>query len=192
MARRPPPYGPNARGALFAALTGRTGADVSGARDADLGAQLRAAFGVSRRDPTRPDTAAAAVGLGLSIRQIQRYLRGDSRPSPDTRNRLTTIARQAATTQRGRRAAVAGIRDAHTQRGMRITIRGQQGPSADYARQRTITMNLNPDLAAAFYSAYVDRGDQGALTFLAGTSDQTYFVDSWYFGDITDLNVRDD
>ena len=191
MAQRPPQYGLRARGAVFAALTGRTGADVSGARDADLGAQLRAAFGVSRRDPTRPDTAAAAAGLGVSQRQVQRYLAGANRPSPATLSRLTTAARQAATTKRGRRAAVAGVRDARSQRGMSITIRGLQGPTADYARQRTITMNLDPDLAGDFYNAYVDRGDTGALDFLARNSEQTYFIDSWHFSDVSDLNVRD-
>lgn len=191
MARQPPRYGPRARGAVFAALTGRTGADVSGARDADLGAQLRAAFGVSRRDPTRPDTAAATAGLGISQRQVQRYLTGANRPSPAIRTRLTTAARQAASTQRGRRAAVAGVRDARTSRGMSITIRGLQGPTSDYTRQRTITMTLDPDLASSFYTAYVDRGDSGALEFLAGSSEQTYFIDSWHFSDISDLNVRD-
>lgn len=191
MARQPPRYGAQARGAVFAALTGRTGADVPGARDADLGAQLRAAFGVSRRDPTRPDTAAAAAGLGISQRQVQRYLAGTNRPSPATRSRLTTAARQAATTQRGRRAAVAAVRNARSQRGINITIRGLQGPTADYARQRTITMNLDRNLATNFYNAYVDRGDIGALDFLAGNSEQTYFIDSWHFTDINDLNVRD-
>lgn len=193
MARQPTRFGPNARGTVFEALTGRTGADISGSADAGIAAQLRAAFGVSRRDPTRPDTAAAAAGLGISTRQVQRYLRGESRPGRETGQRLARTARQAASTQRGRRAAVAGARDARTRNGARITINGKQAPVdyPDAMRQRTITMRLDPQLADGFYSAYTDRGEAGALDFLSRNSLAAYGVDNWYFQTVDQMQVRD-
>ena len=190
-----PRYGPQARSALFQALTGRAGADVSGAPTADLRGMLLAAFGPSPRDPTRPNTALAAQRLGITQRTVQRYLAAEGRerigrPRPDILRRISTAARQAASTQRGRAAAVRDVRDSGLPRwGMSLTIRGLQGPDPDYQRRRTVTMNLDPDHAGAFIDAYVAHGENGALGYLADNAEHVYQIESWHFADVTDVDL---
>lgn len=184
------------RSSFFQALTGRANADVTGSAGGDVRGMLIAAFGTSKRDATKPDTAAAAKSLGVSQRTVQRWLadptRQHQRPRTETLKKLTTRARQAATTKRGREKA---IRDTLLAKGlptgMRVSVTGQQGPERAYARFRTANFDLDdPSLSSGFVTAYIDGGDQGAIDWLRDNSDLTYNMDRWYFGEVEDVDIR--
>lgn len=195
MARRK--HGDAARGLFFSALSRRSGADVSGTPQGDLRGMLLAAFGSSRRDPSRPDTRAAAAALGVTQRTVQRWLAGPererSKPKPQTLAQIAQASRKAATTKAGRRAAIAATRkDSRiARRGMRIVIHGiqglQQGP--DYERDRKTVMQLTPENSNGFFDAYESGGENGALSFLVDHCDEVYGVDSWYFGEIKGIDL---
>jgi hypothetical protein len=186
----------DSRSSFFQALTGRSGADVSGSSTGDVRGMLIAAFGSSRRDAAKPDTAAAAKSLGVSQRTVQRWLadptRQHQRPRTETLGRLATKARQAATTKRGRQKAIKDtLLSKGLPTGMRVSVTGQQGPERAYARFRTAAFDLDdPSLSSGFVTAYVDGGDQGAIDWLRDNSDLTYNMDRWYFGDIDDVDIR--
>ena len=187
------------RSSFFRALTGRANADVTGSTGGDVRGMLIAAYGASRRDSSKPDTAAAAKSLGVSQRTVQRWLadptRQHQRPRTETLNKLTTRARQAATTKRGREKA---IRDTLLAKGlptgMRVSVTGIQGPARDYAYERgmrTCNFDLDdPSLSSGFITAYIDGGDQGAIDWLRDNSDLTYNMDRWYFGEVEDVDIR--
>lgn len=178
------------RNAFFRALTGQGGADVQGG---SLKGMLLAAFGGSKKDRDRPDTAAAAKGLGVSQRTVQRWLAGEGHqrqlPRPTTMKKLTTRARQAASTRAGRARALADARHQLTRRGFQIRISGVQGPQPgpDYMRPRTTGMNLDdPQLAAGFLDAWERGGDAGAQRYLI---DQQVYYDTWAFESIDDIAI---
>ncbi|TFF04352.1 hypothetical protein [Cellulosimicrobium funkei] len=185
------------RGRLFQALTGRRGADVSGA-GSNMRGMLLAAFGASRRDPSKPDTAAAAKGLGVSQRTVQRWLapstRQHQRPKPATVQKLTTKARQAATTKTGRARALAQVAAARglPSGGFRVGVTGYQGLELDpsYARVRHVPFDLDsPELTQGFLNAYVQGGEKGAMGWLTKNVDEIYGVDRWEFGRIDSIDV---
>lgn len=183
------------RGKVFSALTGRRNADVSGSSRGDLRGQLVAAFGSSKRDASKPDTAAAAKGLGVSQRTVQRWLAPSSKqhqkPKAETLKKLTTRARQAATTKTGRARALAQTLTAKgVPPAMRFTVAGNQGTEPQYHRPRTVNFDLDdPQHAQAFIDAYVDGGEQGALDYLAKNADEIYGVPGWSFGDVTNVDL---
>lgn len=189
-----PQHGPNARGLIFRALSGRSGSDVSG-RGGDLRSMLIGAFGTSPRDPSRPNTKAAAAGLGVTPRTVQRWLAGEgqeriSQPRPATMRALQRASRQAASTRRGRAAAVGGVRARAAKRGLALRIRGNQGHDPAYRRRRTTQWNLHPAQAEGFLSAYEQGGENGALQWLSGHP-ELYGMDSWGFGDIQGFQIGD-
>jgi hypothetical protein len=185
------------RSSFFQALTGRAGADVSGTAGGDVRGMLIAAYGASHRDPAKPDTAAAAKSLGVSQRTVQRWLADPTRqqhyrPRADLLTKLSTRARQAATTKRGREKAIKDTLLAKgLPTGMRVSVTGQQGPERAYARFRTANFDLDdPSLSYGFVTAYIDGGDQGAIDWLRDNSDLTYNMDRWHFGDVEDVEIR--
>ncbi|MEN0070587.1 MAG: hypothetical protein AAGC63_06215 [Propionicimonas sp.] len=185
---------------LFQSITGRAGADLSGAADGDLRGQLLAAFGPSRRDDTRPDTRAAAKGLGVSQRTVERWLadpaRQHYRPRAATQKKIATRSRQASTTKRGRERAVRQAQKAQkgtvgTGATMRVSLTGDQGPEAAYARFRSTNFDLDdPRLSQGFVQAYIDGGDRGAIAYLRNNADEAYGMDRWYFGDMTQVEAQ--
>ncbi|WP_299040284.1 hypothetical protein [uncultured Pseudokineococcus sp.] len=76
---------------------------------------LRLVFGHNRRRPSRPDLEAAAPALGISTRQLQRWLAGTATPSPASTARLAALlrpseevrAREASDVDYARRASAA-------------------------------------------------------------------------------------
>ncbi|WP_298462682.1 hypothetical protein [uncultured Cellulomonas sp.] len=157
---------------------------------------LIAAYGASRRDSSKPDTAAAAKSLGVSQRTVQRWLADPTRqhqaPRAATLHKLTTKARQAATTKRGRAQAIKQ-RPGGTPPAMRVSVTGEQGPrpGPGYTRYRTANFDLaDPTLSQGFINAYVDRGEAGAMQWLKDNADQTYNVDRWHFDNVDDVNIR--
>lgn len=178
------------RNAFFRALTGSSSADVQGG---SVKGMLIAAFGGSKKDGARPDTAAAAKGLGVSQRTVQRWLaaEGHQRQAPraTTLKALSTKARQAASTRAGRARAIAGVRQQLTKRGFQLQIAGVQGPQAGpgYMRLRTTGMNLDdPQVAAGFLDAWERGGDAAAQRYLI---DQQVYYDSWAFESIEDISI---
>lgn len=178
------------RNAFFRALTGSSSADVQGG---SVKGMLIAAFGGSKKDGARPDTAAAAKGLGVSQRTVQRWLasEGHQRQAPRTTTlkTLSTKARQAASTRAGRARAIAGVRQQLTKRGFQLQIAGVQGPQAGpgYMRLRTTGMNLDdPQVAAGFLDAWERGGDAAAQRYLI---DQQVYFDSWAFESIEDISI---
>lgn len=184
------------RQALFSGLTGR-GGDVSGRPDGDLRTLLQTAFGEGRR-PGGVDTRAAAEGLGVTQRTVQRWLAGAGRQShgasPEHMKAIARKARQAASTQAGRRAATAAVRQGPLPRtGARLTVRGMQGPmrsGSDYRRTRAVDFDLEPGDVDGLLSAYERGGDRAAVGWLEGHADATYVAD-WSFESIDDLSLRD-
>ena len=74
------------RGTVFQALTGQTGADVSGTTTGDLLGQIRAIGGSSARTRSGIDLTRAATRLGVSRRTVERWVAnattgGGRRPS---------------------------------------------------------------------------------------------------------------
>lgn len=184
------------RSTLFAALSGRTGADASGRTTGDVRGMLLAAYGEGRRGGV--NTRAAAQDLGVSQRTVQRWLaapgRQRSRPSAGHLRSLATRARQAATTRRGRQAAIAQARKSSMSRyGAKLVVRGDQGPTAQgrqYRRHRKIDLVLDPDAVEAMWSAYEQSGDRGVVSWLESYADQQY-VANWGFDSITGLELGD-
>lgn len=185
-------FTPRLQSTLFSSLTGRPAA-ISGRPDEDTERMLKAAFGEGRRG--RADTRAAAHGLGVSQRSVQRWLAG-SPPSAGNRKALATRARRAATTQQGRRAALADVRgSAMARRRGTLRLTGLQGPlrkGRDYLRARTIELGFDPDQLEDLFGAYEKNGDIGVISWLEGHAaipkEEGGYLPGWAIGDITDLN----
>lgn len=201
MARRTPSPDPHRRSTVFGALTGRMGASVTGhgAAHPDVKGMLLAAYGRTRRGSL--DTAAAAKDLGVTQRTVQRWVAGEGHqriaaPKADTMGKLTKKAKQAATTQHGRRAAIATVREskqgkALANHGGHIRVRGHQGPSAagkTYKRDREIRLELSPSEVQAMWSAYEQGGDKAFSSWITEHSDNQY-VAGWEFERIDELHI---
>ncbi len=178
------------RNTLFQGLTGRRDADVGG-REASVTGMLQAAFGKGRRGAA-VDTRAAARALGVSQRTIERWVKGDNQPRSDHRKTLSRRARSAATTKRGRRAAIQEpLIRAQAGRGARLTLKGIQGPyraGSDTARDRTIGLNLTPAQLQDLLNIYADAGDKAAMKWLEQLTDQDYLA-GWGFDKIDRLGL---
>ncbi|MBV6762661.1 terminal protein [Rhodococcus opacus] len=192
---------PKRRSMVFGALTGRPEAAVTpqaGGRP-DLKGMLLAAYGLNRRGGL--DTATAAKDLGVTQRTVQRWVAsaGHQRiaaPKRDTLSALMKKARQAATTQRGRKAALAAVRaskqgKALANHGGHIRIRGHQGPSAagkTYKRDREIRLELSPSEVEAMWSAYEQGGDKAFSSWITDHADIQY-VAGWEFERIDEMHL---
>jgi len=187
------------RGTLFSAFSGNTG-DVSGSTDADVHGMLMA-IGGPGKTKSGIDLTAAANELGVTRRTVERWV-----TTAGERNKLrganlskvVAKSRQAATTQKGRRRAVARIRNtggpggSSTARyGSKITLKGTQGPAAagkDYLRDRSISLQLDPESAQGMFDAYAEGGDKGFVGWMEGYAGDTY-VDGWSIGSIDSFQI---
>lgn len=176
------------RETLFGFMTGR---QAGGAlRDGDQTAQLIAAYGASRRDPTRPDTAAAAKGLGVSTRSVQRWLKGGG-ISPGHADKLRTVSRQAMTTRRGRERAARSAGPPKLPPGRNaVTVSGEQGvisgDTGNYRPRDSTVQFTNADLQA-MQQLWVEHGEDGAAAFLHQHFGQHY-VEGWHFRSIDEIS----
>ena len=172
---------------MFAFVTGR---QASGALEGDRRAQLIAAFGASARDPARPDVAAAAKGLKVSPRSVQRWVAGGGM-SPRHAATLRTRARQAMTTKRGRAAAARAAgpprpppgRNAIQVGGVQGVISGETG---NY-RARTTQVQITAEDMDLMRQLWVEHGDNGMEAFLHQHFDQHYQA-GWHFRSIEEIS----
>lgn len=188
----------NLRGKVFAALTGRH-ADVSGRTDGDIPGMLLAVGGPSSKTKSGIDLTKAAKALGVSRRTVERWVKTaktgvGQRPSPAHAHTLATKSRQAATTKRGRQAALAvsTVSRAITSRGARVSITGFQGPRAagrDYMRDRTTMTELDPADAEAMLHAWENGGEKGFMAWAADHWDKEYLPD-WKFASVDDITIE--
>jgi transposase-like protein len=182
---------------LFTALTGQA-ADVRGDPGGDVRGMLLAVGGASTKTHSGIDLTRAARSLGVSRRTVERWVRTaqtgtGQRPSPSHAQALARQARQAASTRRGRAAAVSasGIGRAAA-RGARLSITALQGPHSlqpPYGRRRTTQMDLDPAAAAGMLSAWEAGGEKGFMAWATSHWGENY-VDEWRFGDVSDITVE--
>lgn len=177
---------------LFSAITGSAGAQVTG-DTRDVRGMLQTVYGTTRGGKPAVDTRKAAKSLGVSQRTVQRWLKNTNTPSPDHLKKISTKARQTATTKRGRaraaRAAAAQRPDI-AQKGTTVKVVGFQGPSGyEFDKQRASFQHLSPDEYQQMVAAYVENGDQGAMQFLQKIYDREY-VDDWRFGTVNEISFK--
>lgn len=179
--------------AAFSFITGRPGASPTG--QGGLRGMLMAAFGPSRRNPDRPDLTAAAATLNVSPRQLRRWVSGEAkRPRPEAVSQLTKMARQAATTKRGRRAAMNRARQTRTaappanRNALRVSgTQGVLSSNDDQYRDRDTVVNLNAAELAAMQQAWTERGNAGLVDFLHDHWDTNY-TSGWHFLEIDEIS----
>ncbi|WP_299040281.1 hypothetical protein [uncultured Pseudokineococcus sp.] len=172
---------------------------VTGRRDATptsggLRGQLMAAFGPSSRDPSRPDLRAASEALGVSVRQLQRWSRGETRaPRGAAAADLSRRARQAVSTRRGRQNAVRASVAAGTARPPRfassVSLSGRQGVRSsndEQYRDRTTSIDISSDDLDDLRAAYIERGNAGAADWLHDTWHDNY-QSNWHFQSVENL-----
>lgn len=176
------------RGAMFSALTGTTGASVTGNSN-DVRGMLTAVYGTTRRGKDAIDTREAAKRLGVSQRTVQRWITGQNKPSTDHLKKLQTRSRQSATTKRGRaRALKRATASKRIQTdAVRVRVGGTQGPQG-YQRDRNSAQKLSPEEYQGLLDAYATGGDNGALNFLQSVYGEKY-VDNWKFDQISDFRI---
>jgi hypothetical protein len=182
-------FTPQLRSRLFASLTGNQG-DVSGEVGGDVRGQLLAAYGTGARGGL--NTRAAAKDLGVSQRSVQRWVRGENRPSGTHQQALAKRSRQAATTRAGRRRSLSHARQRReTRYGGRVSVSGDQGPiGEEYHRPRTVSQALDPDAILDMYAAYEAGGDKGLVSWIEGYFSEHY-VDEWDIGSISGFTIDD-
>ena len=189
------------RGTLFTAFSGRN-ADVSGDAGGDVAGMLLA-IGGPGKTKSGIDLTAAAKELGVTRRTVERWVTTANEKSKLTGANLAKVvtkSRQAATTQKGRRAAVARMRDSGghggssiIRYGSSVTLKGTQGPAAagkEYLRNRSISLDVDPDAAQAMFEAYIHGGDKGFVSWMEGYAGDNY-VDGWEIGSIDNLQIGD-
>ncbi|MCX5046251.1 helix-turn-helix domain-containing protein [Aldersonia sp. NBC_00410] len=157
------------RSKVFAAITGRSGADTT--RHAGVRGALIAAYGPGKRGGA-VDVKAAAKGEGVHSSTVYRWLNGKSTPNTDNLAHLAGTARRAVTTKAGRRRAVQARRSTSEGKhalnyGARLRVTGYQGVEG-YERDRTVYWDLDPDQVDAMWNSYVDGGEAGLLDWMRG------------------------
>jgi hypothetical protein len=180
------------RNTLFQALTGREGAQTSGKAPGDVKGMLSTLYGTSRRGESAIDTRAAAKGLGVSQRTVQRWLKADTKPAGVNLQKLTKKSRQAATTKRGRAATVRRTANPDFKKnGVKVEIRGWQGPTndPDYKRNRRAMQNLTPEQYEGLLDAYAQGGDEAAMVYVQAVFQDKY-VDDWQFNTVERFDLH--
>lgn len=189
---------PGRRQSVFQGLFGRRDVelDVSG-KSSNIVAMLRTAFGEGRQG--RPvDTKAAASGLGVSQRTVQRWIAGEGKqrikaPRTEHLAALRKASRQAATTRKGRKRMIDDARRSRRfaqgqAKGIRLTVRGMSGfadGGQHYLRYRSVPLKLTPDQVDAMWSAYEQGGDKGFSQWLTSRSQD--YLTGWEYESIDSL-----
>ena len=188
---------PAVRGPVFESLTGRPAEGVTGT--GSVRSMLIAAFGAGR-GKTGVNTSAAAAEFNVSARTVQRWVAGEGKqrivPKGDRLAAIGKAARQAASTQQGRRRAsqqgrqqaVAAARRGKPNQTVPMYVSGVQGmgyPGGD--RQRTCPVNMTPEQIEALYEAYERTGDAGAVAFIESRYNANY-VAGWQMETIDSIS----
>ncbi|NAZ88455.1 hypothetical protein GTR00_20525, partial [Kineococcus sp. T90] len=178
------------RGAVAGFVLGRP-APGAGAGRRDVRAMLLDAYGPSRRDAQRPDLAAAAEDLGMSARQLQRWVRGETVPAR-TNPRLQKLVRRARAalgSRAGRRRALGrhpAPAPAAAGGALKVRVGGVQGvlsSNDDQYRDRVTETQMSPEEFAQLQQVWAEHGHRGAVDFLHAHFDRTY-VTNWHFESI--------
>ena len=183
-------------GHYFRMLSGRDEADFS-ATASPRGLRI-AGYGPGPRGGA-VDAATAAKALGVSPETVRRWAAGTQKPSPEHLKALRAAARRSVNTKQGRRAATEALRrSARIQKWLQadrplIEIEGLQGPTQiDYARQRSIKIDLNPrehpDRFDDMLNAYIEGGDRGLMEWLTKFANDAY-LEEWVFYTIDDITI---
>lgn len=179
------------------ALTGNRGLTSN---ENSAPAELLRALFPSTKNPSGVDTRAAAAHYDRSPASIRRWINGVNAPTPDARQRLQREARQLATTQRGRAAALrkhAGILNRTDRNRARIAVDGIQGPKTQdpsarqgaYLRKRTTTVELSWEQYDQFVDAYIRGGQEAAQETLLGHLRSKGYPDDFGFAEIHGLGL---
>ncbi len=180
------------RNTLFQAITGRRGAQTSGSATADVRGMLSTLYSTSRRGESVIDTRAAAKGLGVSQRTVQRWLKADAKPAGVNLQKLTKKSRQAATTKRGRAATIRRTANPDFRKNCaKVEIRGWMGPSDDpqYKRNRRAMQNLTPEQYEGLLDAYAQGGDEAAMAYVQSVFHDSY-VDDFRFNTVDRFDLH--
>ncbi len=190
------------RNTLFQAISwlgSDTSASTGGGQESHTARLLRTLYsttrtvstpgGVKKQVVTAISTSDAAKALGVSQRTVQRWIKGDHNPSKAIMQKLTTKARQAVTTKKGRaqvaRRAKANQRIPST--GVKVQISAFQGPR-NYYRDRTVAQTLSPEDYEGFRAAWAMGGDQAARDYLVAVMRDQY-MDEWTISHISNLRI---
>ncbi|WP_270367018.1 helix-turn-helix domain-containing protein [Microbacterium algeriense] len=177
---------------------------TGGAEASDVAKHLRTLYSTTRtittpggvkKTVTSISKADAAKALGVSVRTVQRWLKGDHNPKKTTMDAIRKKARQAITTKRGRQQMVRRARANQSIPGswVKVAVSGRQGPldasDPHYARDRTIQQKITPEEYENFRNAWAMGGDVAAREYLESVLSARYLPD-WKIGHISSMNVN--
>lgn len=156
---------------------------------------LRSVYGASSRDPQRPDLRTAAVDLGMSTRQLRRWVSGESRPRANNPRlqRLQRLTRTALTSRAGRARSLGPQAPTRPEAAPTIRIGGVQGVRSsndDAYRDRTTEIDLSPEEYAELQQLWVEHGNAGMVDGLHALADRNYY-EQWHFQSIDDIQWGD-
>ena len=177
---------------------------TGGAEASDVAKHLRTLYSTTRtvttsggikKTVTKISKIDAAKSLGVTVRTVERWLKGDHSPRKATMDTLKTKARQAVTTKRGRQQMVRRARANQKISGswVKVAVSGQQGPTdawdPHYGRDRTIQQTITPEEYENFRNAWATGGDVAAREYLEAVLSARYVPD-WKIGRITSMSVN--
>jgi len=179
------------RNAVFEFFTGKDFNDVTSSPKN----MLQHLFpGKSDRHPI--DTKLAAARLGVSQRTVQHWIKGDSKPRPETAKKLADRTRQTVTTKRGRAQMAKRAKAELPGRTRKVSVNGVQGISSDptdmtYNRNGKSHQDLTPEEQEMFIDAWANGGDQGALDYLTTVYQRPgEYHAEWRFHGVDGMNWR--
>jgi hypothetical protein len=183
---------PRLRDTLFEFVTGQSApSKVLG----DIAGMLRSVYGSSARNPERPNLKAASEDLGMSVRQLQRWARGETTPRSDNPRlrKLNQRVKSATTTKRGRRQALKAAKTARPANMPKIAVTGIQGKISSHDEQyrpRTTSTEMSEADYEAFQAMWAEHGPEGAVDWLHDHFDRNYLAD-WHFVQIDKITWTD-
>lgn len=136
---------------------------------------------------------AVAERLGVSTRTVQRWAKGTNKPRPRHAAGLRDLGRSREV----RSALNPAKRRKLTTKGARMRMQSYQGPlrgpsggAGDYRRERTVLVDLGPELMERVYEAWENGDDDEAAEILAEyMTDQRGYPSSWDFGSPDDFRL---
>lgn len=198
------------RDELFRKLTGLPDADVSSGTGGSLRGRLLAVGGASTKTKSGIDLTRAAEVLKVSRRTVERWVRAadtgtGQRPSAGHAKMLAMKARQAATTQAGRKATLAQsplVQQMHAKSVVQVKVKAFQGPAAapfpgepldtSYMRDRSTMVKIEgAEHIQQMLDAYAQHGDKGFQDWMQttwgggpGGEPAALYLSDWKFSEV--------
>lgn len=202
------------RDELFRKLTGLTDADVSSGGGGSLRGRLLAVGGASTTTKSGINLTRAAEVLKVSRRTVERWVRAadtgsGQRPSAEHAKLLATKARQAATTQAGRKATLGQsplVQQMRAKSVVQVKVKAFQGPAAaplpgepldtSYMRDRSTMVKIEgAEQIQQMLDAYAQHGDKGFLDWMQttwgggpGGEPVALYLSDWKFSEIDSID----